>query len=62
MKGQPKGTKDSAVDRVPAQQNDSLTTRELFGVWSDLDWDEVREALHRMRHEVPPSAPLELPD
>ncbi len=32
----------------------------LAGAWRDLDWDEVEAALDRIRHESPPSRPLEL--
>jgi len=41
---------DDAANRV----------RKLAGVWSDLDWDEMERALDRIRHETPPSPPLEL--
>jgi hypothetical protein len=37
-------------------------TLDLAGVWSDLDWDETVEALDRIRHESPPTAPIELAD
>lgn len=30
----------------------------LAGAWSDLDWDEMVEALDRIRHSNPPSPPL----
>jgi hypothetical protein len=33
---------------------------DLAGVWSDLDWDETAEALDRIRHESPPTPPIEL--
>lgn len=32
----------------------------LAGAWSDLDWDEIEEELNRIRHETPPSPPLDL--
>lgn len=31
---------------------------DLAGAWSDLDWNEMRRALDRIRHESPPSAPI----
>ncbi len=31
----------------------------LAGAWSDLDWEEMEKGLDRIRHESPPSAPLE---
>jgi hypothetical protein len=30
------------------------------GAWSDLDWHEMEEALDRIRHESPPSPPIDL--
>jgi hypothetical protein len=30
----------------------------LAGVWSDLAWDELMEALDRIRHDSPPTPPL----
>ncbi len=32
----------------------------VIGAWSDLDWDETVEALDRIRHETPPTPPIEL--
>jgi hypothetical protein len=32
----------------------------LAGAWHDLDWDTMEQALHRIRHESPPSPPLAL--
>ena len=32
----------------------------LAGVWSGLDWDEMVEALDRIRHESKPTPPIEL--
>jgi len=32
----------------------------LAGAWHDLDWDTMAQALHRIRHESPPSPPLAL--
>jgi len=32
----------------------------LAGVWSDLDWNAIEEALDRIRHESPPSPPISL--
>jgi hypothetical protein len=30
----------------------------LAGAWSDLAWDELEQALDRIRHESPPTPPL----
>jgi hypothetical protein len=32
----------------------------LAGAWRDLDWETMADALDRIRHESPPSAPLAL--
>lgn len=32
----------------------------VIGAWSDLDWEEMREALDRIRHETPPTPPIEI--
>ncbi len=33
---------------------------DLAGAWSDLDWDDMAEALDRIRHSNPPTPPLEI--
>lgn len=33
--------------------------RALAGAWSDLDWEEVLEALDRIRHETRPTPPID---
>jgi hypothetical protein len=40
----------------PSATQDALP---LAGAWHDLDWDTMEQALHRIRHENPPS-PLAL--
>jgi hypothetical protein len=32
----------------------------VIGAWSDLDWDEMIEALDRIRNESTPTPPIEL--
>ena len=32
----------------------------VIGAWSDLDWEEMVEALDRMRHESKPTPPIEI--
>ena len=32
----------------------------VVGSWGDLDWDEMEAALDRIRHETPPTPPIEL--
>jgi hypothetical protein len=32
----------------------------VIGAWSDMDWEEMAEALDRIRHESQPTPPIEL--
>ena len=32
----------------------------VIGAWSDLDWDDMVEALDRIRHDSKPTPPIEL--
>jgi hypothetical protein len=34
--------------------------REVAGAWSDIDWDDMIRELDRIRHENPPTPPIEL--
>jgi hypothetical protein len=34
--------------------------RSLAGAWADLDWEEARDALERIRHESEPTPPIEI--
>lgn len=45
---------DDAADRALGQG-----AIKLAGVWSDLDADEMLDALERMRRETPPTPPIE---
>jgi hypothetical protein len=40
---------------------DKITEEALsvIGAWSDLDWDEMEEALHRIRHQSTPTPPID---
>jgi hypothetical protein len=33
---------------------------QMFGEWHDLDWEEMATALDHIRHESPPSLPIEV--
>jgi hypothetical protein len=33
---------------------------QVIGAWQDLDWDEMEQALDRIRHESVPTPPIEL--
>lgn len=47
---------ESATDILPPTVHDALS---LAGAWSDLDWDEMYEALDRIRHESEPTPPID---
>ncbi len=32
----------------------------VIGSWGDLDWDEMEACLYRIRHDTPPTPPIEL--
>ena len=49
-------------EAVDAAVTDSATSQalQLIGAWSDLDWGDMAAALDRIRHESPPSVPIEV--
>jgi hypothetical protein len=48
---------DGSVDNVlPHSVQDALS---MAGAWSGLDWDEMYEALDRIRHESEPTPPID---
>ena len=50
-------TKEADADRVLIEDTTQAALA-LAGVWSDLAWDELEQALDRIRHESPPTPPL----
>ena len=50
---------EEEADRAVADQEvqDALS---LAGAWSHLDWDDMVDALDRIRHESKPTPPIEL--
>lgn len=46
---------DAAVTR-----NVTQAALGVIGAWSDLDWTEMETGLNRIRHEAPPTPPIEL--
>ncbi len=52
-------SEEQDADAAAAQmgEQDALS---LAGAWKDLDWDEMQGELGRIRHENPPSPPLDL--
>ncbi len=49
---------DEADAAVP--QDATQDAISLAGAWSDLDWEEMEEALDKIRHESKPTPPLSL--
>jgi len=44
---------DAAVEETATQE-----ALGAIGAWSDLDWDEMEQALDRIRHESKPTPPI----
>lgn len=49
---------DDAADRALGLDSSPAAIK-LAGIWSDLDADEMLDALERMRRETPPTPPIE---
>lgn len=49
------GTVDAETSPASVQR-----ALDLAGAWSDMDWDEMEAALDRIRHESPPTPPIDL--
>jgi hypothetical protein len=50
-------TKEADADRVLVEDTTQAALA-LAGAWNDLAWDELEEALARIRHESSPTPPL----
>jgi len=50
-------TAEQDADRVLAEDTTQAALA-LAGAWSDLAWDELEQALDRIRHESQPTPPL----
>ena len=50
-------TTEQDADRVLVEDTTQAALA-LAGAWSDLAWDELEQALDRIRHESPPTPPL----
>jgi hypothetical protein len=46
---------DNRIESDEAAQN----ALNVFGAWSDLDWDEAARSLDRIRHESAPTPPID---
>jgi hypothetical protein len=67
MLKQARAGRSTAMARYEEGQADAIIPQSvmqealsLAGAWHDLDWDTVEQALHRIRHESPPSPSLAL--
>jgi hypothetical protein len=50
-------TQEQDADRALVEDTTQAALA-LAGAWSDLAWDELEQALDRIRHESPPTPPL----
>lgn len=50
---------EDAADAATADQ-DIQAALGAIGAWSDLDWDQMEQGLDRIRHENPPTPPIDL--
>ncbi len=51
---------DEAVADAALADDTVQDALNLAGAWSDLDWNEMVEALDRIRHESRPTPPIDL--
>ena len=51
---------DEAEADAALSQDVTTDALNLAGAWSDLDFDEVADALDRIRHESKPTPPIDL--
>lgn len=50
---------DEKAADAAATTNATDSALNVIGAWSDLDWREMKEALDRIRHESPPTPPID---
>lgn len=53
---------DEETSESTASANEHHGLLSVIGAWSDLDWDEMSDALDRIRHETPPTPPVDRSD
>lgn len=51
---------DEAEADAAVPQDATQDALNLAGAWSDLEWEEMQEALDKIRHESTPTPPLSL--
>lgn len=52
-------SEEAQADKAVSEDTTQAALR-LAGAWSDLDWDDMEQALDRIRHESKPTPPFEL--
>jgi len=52
-------TDEKAADAAVSDSTTQAALR-VIGAWRDMNWEEMVEALDRMRHESKPTPPIEL--
>lgn len=53
-------TDDPASASGPLAKERLQAALAVIGAWGDLDWDEFSQCLDRIRHESPPTPPIEV--
>lgn len=51
---------DADVADAGASDDAAAAALAVIGAWSDLEWDDMADALDRIRHESQPTPPVEL--
>ena len=52
-------SEEEQADKAVSEDTTKAALR-LAGAWSDLDWDEMENALDHIRHDSKPTPPIEL--
>ena len=50
-------TDEEAADKA-LPENVTEQALSVIGAWSDLDWEDMKAALDRIRHESQPTSPI----
>lgn len=53
---------DDAQVPSPSPSPGAQEALSVIGAWSDMNWDELAYSLDRIRHDSPPTPPIDLAD
>ena len=51
-------SEEAQADQAVSEDSTQVALR-LAGAWSDLNWEEMEQALDRIRHESKPTPPID---